>query len=160
MHPSFTFKRLFDNKNIENLKCTIHVNYYLHPTLDPAAQWLEFSILRLQIGTELLLARYGVQILDKQLEIRRLSESAILTYAMFASISRASRSYCIGLQHCDYEMLMSSAFSYDGMINVRQLVRDINDGPYITNDMNYVKISKQIFKENGYFPTHPLTRNF
>lgn len=159
-NPSYIFKRLLENKNIENLKSTIHVNYYLHPTLDPAAQWLEHSILRLQIGTELLLARHGVQILDKQIEIRRLSECAILTYAMFASVSRASRSYCIGLQFCDYEMLISSTFSFDGMTQVRQLVRDINEGPYLTNDMNHAKVSKQIFKEKGYFSKHALTRNF
>lgn len=159
-NPSFIFKRILDNKNIENLKSTLHVNHYLHPSLDPAAQWLEHSILRLQIGTELLLARHGVQILDKQIEIRRLAECAILTYAMFASISRASRSYCIGLQFCDYEMLISSTFSVDASAQVRQLVRDINEGPYLTNDMNHAKISKQLFKEKGYFTVHAMTRNF
>lgn len=159
-NPTFIFKRILENKSIDNLKQTLHVDHCLHPSLDPAAQWLEYSILRLQIGTELLLARHGVQILDKQTEIRRLSESAIQTYAMFASVSRASRSYCIGLQFCDYEMLIASAFTFDGMVQVRQLVRDINDGPYLTNDMNHVKISKQIFKERGYFSIHPLTRNF
>ncbi|KAG4080220.1 hypothetical protein HA402_008291 [Bradysia odoriphaga] len=159
-NPSFIFKRILENKSIENLKQSLHINHYLHPSLDPAAQWLEFSILRLQIGTELLLSRHGVQILDKQIEVRRLSDCAIQTYAMFASVSRASRSYCIGLQFCDYEMLIASAFSFDGMVQVRQLVRDISEGPYLTNDMNHVKISKQIFKEKGYFPIHPLTRNF
>lgn len=159
-NPSFIFKRILENKSIDNLKQTLHVNHYLHPTLDPAAQWLEYSILRLQIGTELLLSRHGVQIMDKQIEIRRLSDSAILTYAMFASVSRASRSYCIGLQFCDYEMLMASTFSFDGMTLVKQLVHDISEGPYLTNDMNHVKISKQIFKEKGYFSIHPLTRNF
>lgn len=128
--------------------------------MDPAAQWLEHSILRLQIGTELLLGRHGVQVLDKQVEIRRLAECAVLIYGMFASVSRASRSYCIGLQFHDYEMLISSTFSHDGMTAVRQLVRDINDGAYLCNDMNHYKVSKQIFKEKGYFPVHPLTRNF
>ncbi|KAJ6640067.1 Complex I assembly factor ACAD9, mitochondrial [Pseudolycoriella hygida] len=160
MNPSYIFKRLYDNKNIENLKQTLHVNHYLHPTMDPAAQWLEFSILRLFIASETLLARHSVQIMDKQIEVRRLSECAISTYAMFASVSRASRSYCIGLQFCDFEMLIASAFSFDHMLKVLQLVRDIHEGPYMTNDMNYVKISKQIFKEKGYFSIHPLTRNF
>lgn len=128
--------------------------------MDPAAQWLEYSIIRLQIGTETLLTRNGVQVMDKQVEVLRLSESAQLVYAMFASVSRASRAYCIGLQHSDYEMLISSAFCFDAMKTVKRLVTDINEGPYLTNDINHQKIAKQIFKAKGYFSVHPLKRNF
>lgn len=160
LNPSFIFKRLFETQSVENPKSTLSLNHYLHPSLDPAAQWLEHSVIRLQTSTETLLSRYGVQIMDKQVEIMRLSECAVLTYAMFATVARASRAYCIGLQHSDFEMLMSSAFSYDSMRAIKQRALDMREGPYMTNDMNHQKISKQLFKSKGYFAVHPLTRNF
>lgn len=160
MNPSFIFRRLFETQNIDDPKSTMNLNHFLHPSLDPAAQWLEHSVVRLQLATETLLSRYGVQIMDKQVDIKRLTECAVLTFAMFASVARASRSYCIGLEHADYEMLMASTFSYDGMRTVRQLVVDMQEGPYMTNDLNHQKISKQLFKSKGYFAVHPLVRNF
>lgn len=160
LNPSFIFKKLFESQNIDHPKSTLHLNHYLHPSLDPAAQWLEHSICRLQSSTETLLSRYGIEIMDRQVELLRISECAVLSYAMFASIARSSRAYCIGLQYSDFEMLMSSAFTYDAMNKIKRKAIDIREGPYITNDMNHQKVAKQLFKANGYFAVHPLTRNF
>ena len=160
LNPSFIFKRIFDQQSIENPKNTLNLNHYLHPTLDPAAQWLEHSILRLQAATENVLSRHGAQILDKQVDIQRLSVCAIQIYAMFASIARSSRAYCIGLQHSDYEMLIASSLSFEGMTLIKKISLDIRDGPFVTSDSHYQKIAKQLFKNKSYFPAHPLTRNF
>lgn len=160
LNPSFIFKRLFESQNIDQPKSTLNLNHYLHPSLDPAAQWLEHSICRLHASTETLLSRYGVEIMDRQVEMLRISECAMLSFGMFASIARSSRAYCIGLQHSDFEMLMSSAFAYDAMSAIKRRAVAIREGPYITNDMNHQKVAKQLFKSNGYFAVHPLTRNF
>lgn len=160
MNPGFIFGRLFQSRNYENVKLTLKLNHSLHPTLDPAAQWLEYSILRLQLATEQLLSRYGSEIIQKQVEIQRLAECGILCYAMFCAVSRASRAYCIGLRHSDYEMLVASAFCLDGSEKVKSFIKEIAEGPFLTNDHNYEKIGKQLFKSKGYFLEHPLTRNF
>lgn len=160
LNPSFIFKRLFETQNIENPKSSMQLNHYLHPSLDPAAQWLEHSILRLQTSTETLLTRYGLEVLDKQVELQRLSESAVLIYAAFAAISRASRSYCIGLQHSNHELLTASSFTFDMHQTVKQLALEIRDGPYVSNDMNRQKITSHLFKTGGYFAVHPLQRNW
>lgn len=161
MNPAFIFRRLFETQhNIDEPKSDLNLNHFLHPSLDPAAQWLEHSVVRLQSATETLLSRYGVQIMDKQVEVKRLTDCAVLTFAMFASVARASRAYCIGLQHADHEMMMASTFSYDSMRVVRQCVGTMQEGPYLTNDMHHQKISKQLFKSKGYFAVHPLMRNF
>lgn len=160
MNPSFIFKRLFETQNIENPKTSLNLNHHLHPSLDPAAQWLEHSILRLQTSTETLLSRYGMEALDKQVEIQRLSDSAVLIFAAFAAIGRASRSYCIGLQHADFELITANAFSFDAMQAVKRRAIEIRDGPYLSNDANRQKIAGQLFKAGGYFATHPLKRNF
>lgn len=69
------------------------------------AEDLEFSIMRLQYSCEILLNRYGKSAAERQNEIQTLGEAVMWNYAMFASIGRASRSYCIGLRYSAYETL-------------------------------------------------------
>lgn len=159
-NPSFIFKRLFDMQNIENPKSSLNLNHQLHPSLDAAAQWLEHSILRLQNGTETLLSRYGMEVLDKQVDLQRLSESAVLIYASFAAVARASRSYCIGLQHSDFEVIAANSFTFEASQTVKRLAFEIRDGPYLSNDASRQKLAGQLFKMGGYFAVHPLQRNF
>lgn len=160
MNPGHIFKRLFELQNIDNPKLKLQLNHFLHPTLDPAAQFLEMSIVRLQSSTETLLSRHGVQIMEKQVDIQRLAECAIALYAMFASVSRASRSYCIGLQHADYEVSIANALAYDCMQLIKYHAFDIRDGQFHTTDFNHQKLGKHLFYSKCYFPVNPLTRNF
>lgn len=159
-NPSFIFRRLFDTPNIEEPKCTLQLNHHLHPSLDPAAQWLEQSILRLQAVTETLLSRHGVQVIDRQCELQRLATVAVQCYAAFAAVARASRSYCIGLQHADYEMLTANAYTFDAQVAVKRLALELSDGPFLTGDMNQQKLAAQVLRSGGYFAAHPLLRNF
>lgn len=145
---------------MDNPKITMNLGYNLHPSLDPAAQWLEQSIKRIQIATEVGLARYGPGIIERQLDVIRLTDAVVLSYAMFASVARASRAYCIGLRNADYEMLIANAFCLDATEKIKQLTKEIENGEYLSNDNNLAKIAKQTFKSKGYFSEHPLTRNF
>lgn len=159
-NPSFIIKRLFENTNIENPKSTLNLNHHLHQSLDHPSHWLEHSIIRLKIATETLLGRHGAEIFNKQIEVERLSEAAVYIYAMFASLARSSRSYCIGLQHADDEMVIAAAFCYDAMKLIKNRVTDIHLGTNFVPDSYNVRIGKQLFNSKGYFPVHPLTRNF
>lgn len=88
---------------IEDLTQTHFLGDYLHPTLIEAATDLEFSITRLRYASEMLLNRYGESVVERQAEILELGEAALQNFAMFASIARASRAYCIGLRYSVYE---------------------------------------------------------
>lgn len=79
---------------------------------------------------------------------------------LFNILGRASRSYCIGLQNADYEVLLANAYCLDARERVKQKVLEISRGPYATNDINYQKLAKRAFKFNGYFAEHALTKNF
>lgn len=158
-NPAFMFRRMFESTNIEEPKCTLQLNHYLHPSLDPAAQWLEQSVLRLQAATEIVLTRHGMQVFDRQCELSRLSQAAVQCFASFAAISRASRAYCIGLQHADHELLTASTFAHDAQQRVRQLALELRDGPYLSNDLNHQKLATQVLRTGGYFAVHPLQRN-
>lgn len=95
------------NPTIEYIESKLLLWYNLHPTFKELAENLEFSILRLRYASEILLSRYGESVGQREIEIKQLGELAMLNYAMFASIGRASRSYCIGLQYSGHETILA-----------------------------------------------------
>lgn len=94
---------------IEHIESKLLLWHYLHPSFKELAENLEFSILRLRYASEILLSRYGESVGERETEIKQLGELAMMNYAMFASIGRASRSYCIGLQYCAHETILAES---------------------------------------------------
>lgn len=94
---------------IEHIESKLFLWHYLHPTFKELAENLEFSILRLRYASEILLNRYGESVGAREAEIEQLGEAAMLNFAMFASIGRASRSYCIGLQYSAHETILAES---------------------------------------------------
>lgn len=70
-----------------------------------SATLLEYCVLRLQYGVEIVLTRHGQTIIDQQMMLKRLADVVIDIYAMTAVLGRASRSYCIGLQNSAEEVM-------------------------------------------------------
>ncbi|XP_017485576.1 PREDICTED: acyl-CoA dehydrogenase family member 9, mitochondrial [Rhagoletis zephyria] len=160
LHPGHIFRKFLQNSNIDNPKTKMRLNESVHPTLEPAAQCIEHSVARLQMCVELLLTRYGSEVVEKHHDMQRVADIASTIYAMFASIARASRSYCIGLQLADYELVLASAVCSHGQDKVRTLCTEIFNGQYVNNDSNLQRLAKQVIRSKGYFPVHPLTYNY
>ncbi|XP_055390028.1 complex I assembly factor ACAD9, mitochondrial [Condylostylus longicornis] len=159
-HPKHMINKFFQSTSIDFPKTNIFLNEHLHPSLEPAAQNLEHSIYRLFACTEILLTRYGSEVVQKHSEIKRLAEMATLVYATFACLARSSRSYCIGLKLSDFEILLASAVAQNARDRIKELAKEIEQGPYITNDVNYQRLSKKLLESKGYFSENPLTYNF
>lgn len=159
-HPGHIFSKLLERSNIDNPRTNMELKEHVHPSLEPSAIMIEHSVARLQMSVDLLFSRYGSTIIHRHNETKRLAEMVTAIYAMFASVSRASRSYCIGLQFSDHELLTAMSICCDGRDKVRTLTQEIFNGHYANNDNNLQRLSKQIFKSKEYFATHPLTYNF
>lgn len=159
-HPGHIFSKFLESSSLEQPKSKLRLNENLHPSLQPAAQCIERSVVRLQMAAEILLTKYGQEVVQKHIEIHRLAEMATHIYAMFAASSRASRSYCIGLKLSDYELLLALTICAESEAKVKTLAYEIFDGPYVNNDHNINRLTKQVFKSGGYFSEHPLTFNF
>ncbi|XP_054739924.1 complex I assembly factor ACAD9, mitochondrial [Anastrepha obliqua] len=159
-HPGHIFSKFLQSSSIDNPKTKMRLNENVHPTLEPAAQCVEHSVARLQMCTELLLTRYGATVVEKHHDMQRVADITATIYAMFASIARASRSYCIGLQLADYELVLASAVCTHGRDKVHTLCTEIFNGQYANNDSNLQRVAKQVIKSKGYFPVHPLTYNY
>ncbi|XP_056641483.1 complex I assembly factor ACAD9, mitochondrial [Diorhabda sublineata] len=161
-HISFGFRRMWRNRrnNEDNPKLDLELGDYLHPSLENPSKQLEYCVKRLEFASEVLLVRYGGDIVNYHMELRRLANVIVDTYVTAACLGRASRSYCIGVQHGDVEMLMASTYANSAAERVKYNVLKIYGGYYNTNDENHRFLAKKIFKFKEYFPKHPLTRNF
>lgn len=161
-NPSFIIKKILSESgnSIENPKIEWNLSHNLHPSLDIPGKWLDQSVSRLKTAVEVCFSRHGQDILQRHAEVLRISSAATLIYAMFTSLARSSRSYCIGLQHSEHEIRIASTFSFDAMNEIKKHVIDVNNGPRFNSDVNYNQIADQLFTCKGYFPVHPLTRNF
>ncbi|KAJ3665428.1 hypothetical protein Zmor_000924 [Zophobas morio] len=144
----------------DNPKLDLFLYHHLHPSCVQAAQRLEYCVLRLQYATEIFFTRYGAEVINKHSELRLLGECVIDIYAMAACLGRASRSYCIGLQHSDHEMTLAAAFTVNATKRVKSKLLTIIDGPFVTTDENFRFVSERLFNCKNYYPVHPLTRNF
>ncbi|XP_066997167.2 complex I assembly factor ACAD9, mitochondrial isoform X2 [Anabrus simplex] len=161
-YPGFLIKKIFQTRDQEKDKPKLltKVENLVHPNLQVEGEHLEYSVQRLKYATEILLTRYGQEVTNSEMELCKLADVAINIFAMAAVIARASHSSSVGLQNFEIEMVMAKMFCSSALQEVRSKVQDIIDGPVLTNIFNYQKIAKKVFKSKGYFPQHPLTRNF
>lgn len=113
------------NPTIEFIEPKLDLWYHLHPTFKELAEDLEFSILRLRYASEMLLTRYDSSVGERQNDIKHLGEAAMWNYAMFASIGRASRAYCIGLRYSAYETILADSLFIMGTENNLQTALNI-----------------------------------
>lgn len=77
---------------------------------------------------------------------------------MICILGRASRSYCIGLQNADMEMMLATSYCNYAVDRVKANVNRILR--LDTNDATYRNVTKKMFKFKDYYLKHPLTRNF
>lgn len=159
-YPGHLFSKFMERTSIDEPKTNMALKENLHPTLEPAAMCIEHSVARLQMCVDLILTRYGSSVVERHNEANRITDMVSNIYAMFASVSRASRSYCIGLPLADHEMLAATTISVECHNRVKNLAQEIFKGEFVNNDRNLQRLTRQIVKSKGYFATHPLTYNF
>nr|XP_053642557.1 complex I assembly factor ACAD9, mitochondrial-like [Cherax quadricarinatus] len=164
MNPGFilgkSIERLRHQK--DNPKLDLDLAGYIHPSLKLGADSLEYCVKRLQYSVEVVLARHGLKVAEpeNQLELARLADCAIDIYGMTAVLSRASRSYCIGIRNSAHEMQLAMMFCEEAAARIKKRVKDIENGPFINSDSTYMKIADTLIENKGYAAEHPLTRVF
>lgn len=160
-HGTFLLKRLWQyrKQQDDNPELTLGLKSYFHPSCQEAADEIEYCVLRLQYATEIFLGNYGIDALNYHNHIRRLSESVMYTYAMISSLSRASRSYCIGLENNETEMLIANIVCRNSFKHVKAILNDVIQECLIMDDP-LKKLSENLYSKKCYYLTHPLSHNF
>jgi len=99
---------------------------------------------------------YGKDVVEQQLHLQRVANSAIDLYAMTASVSRASRSISRKLPSAEHERRLAHVICKLGTKRIDQNVREINRGKGHSEDKEIGKIADEVFGKKGYIPPHPV----
>ncbi|XKL67707.1 hypothetical protein PGB90_003198 [Kerria lacca] len=153
-------KRRFTKATDDDPELYLKLKYYLHPSLEYLANYLEYCILRFHCGVTCSLSRLGPNTVDDQMHIKRMADCAILIYAMIAVLSRASRSYCIGSKYAQEEIIFAETFVRDSHKKFQIIVEGLIAGQYFVTDVSRQKLAERIVECNGYFLTEPLKLNY
>lgn len=97
----------------------------MHPSLVEIASDLDYSIQRLQYCAEMILNRYKDSATKQHTEIQALGETLLQNYAMFASIGRASRAYCVGLRYSTQETVVAGCLIQAFSRKIREMALDV-----------------------------------
>lgn len=147
-HADSPIRKFFRGPTIELVNCDEYLNEFVHPSFEETIHRLEESILRMHAGTEILLHRHGNIADERHRDIRKLGESAIRNYAMFASVGRASRSYCIGLRHSVYETVIAACLVDSSADRILDLMLDIKHEKKL--DDKYEQIAKLLIDDTQF----------
>lgn len=161
-HPNFMLKYLMKGRRqlSDNPRLTLKLFEQLHPSLTNSANELEYCVLRLQFAVNIFFSRYGSDVINMQLELMRLADTAVKIYAMTCVLGRASRSYCIGLRNSESEVKYAIAICSKFKRQVRTDLNDLIDGLQVSGDISALKSGPDILEHHGYFLEHPIERSY
>lgn len=152
--------RIYKDLN-DNPTRNLGLKYHLHPSLEGCADIIEYSVKRLQFAMEIVFVQYGAEVVNAHYDLKKLADVVMDVYAMVACVGRASRSYCIGLQHSAEEVMIASAFCKEAIRRVKYDVDSIVSVYSKGLEGSYRTMAKNMFHfGTEYFPVHPLSRNF
>ncbi|GFV39306.1 complex I assembly factor ACAD9, mitochondrial [Trichonephila clavipes] len=133
---------------------------HIHPSLVEWGNKLERYLLHFEDAVNDLLAEHGKDIVDAQIDPRKLSYIATEFYVWSAVLSRCSRSYCLGMRNCHHELRLAEAFCFDSYYRFGPHFDAIALGITKNNERNHLFQGEQIVDCQGYFLEHPLKHNY
>lgn len=140
-------------------KLNLNLFHDLHPSAVNASKHLEYGVYRLKFATKHLLSCEGLDALNRHDDLRRIADVAADCYAMTASIGRASRAYCTGIQSGDTEMVAAITFNHEAKLRVQSTVLRMYINDYSASTVHYTTLTKRLLKFKEYFYKTALHRN-
>ncbi|KAI8426777.1 hypothetical protein MSG28_014463 [Choristoneura fumiferana] len=161
-HPGFIIKKVIANRHQEkdDPKLTLYLAEHLHPSLRPAAEQLEYCVLRMRFACETIMARHGNKVGEAFTELNRLAEAGSEILAMTAVLARASRSYCIGVRNAELEMKLAACFVEQSKDRVRKLIKELDDGEFVNLDHFRLQFGKRVLETKSTVVEKATTRVF
>ena len=127
----------------------------VHPSLAACAQTIAAQTAQFGDAVEAILIKHGKNVVNEQLVLKRLADSAIDLFGMAATTARASRSAHAKIPSADHEVLLTQAFCADANRRITANLRDAR-APGRTTDAQLLRIAGDVFAKGGYVPSHPL----
>ena len=123
------------------------------------AEKLEYVVEKIPFISSTFFLKYNLRM--PEVEMVKLADIVIETYAMTCALSRSNRSYIVGNLHGEHEINLTVPYINDARLKCKQLSLELLDWEgeeEQRRDDNWVRIGYNIIEEGGYNMAHPLTR--
>uniref|UniRef100_A0AC34RK58 Acyl-CoA dehydrogenase n=1 Tax=Panagrolaimus sp. JU765 TaxID=591449 RepID=A0AC34RK58_9BILA len=162
---SDALKRLFNlhkNENAwNNPKLKHFIAEHVHPSLEPAARRLENTMSRLDTALNRIVEDSGSRVKEDVATLLSLARIIENNLAMIATISRASRSYSIGLRNADIELIWATSFCHNAARQSKQELEFIMDHyGLIKTNPTVANIGAAVVEFGGYPLEKPIEKNW
>ncbi|CAH3170212.1 unnamed protein product [Porites lobata] len=127
-----------------------------HPLLADSAKKLEENVADFGRISETMLTKYGKNIIEEQLLLKRMADACINLFAMTAVISRATRSINQGLSSASHEVLLTNTICTNKFNMNNALFKEVKSGSKRNGDDNLKKIATDVFRNGGCVAPHTL----
>lgn len=101
---------------------------------------------------EFLLRKHGKKIVDEQMQLERIADSAIALFAMTATISRASSSLSAGIESAEHEKKLTTLYCDLTSRKIQTLLGDIKTA--VKHDEQLREIANEVLRAKKYIPSH------
>eukprot|EP00092_Neocalanus_flemingeri_P021089 GFUD01022850.1.p1 GENE.GFUD01022850.1~~GFUD01022850.1.p1 ORF type:complete len:674 (+),score=245.96 GFUD01022850.1:45-2024(+) len=147
--------------HVDRVSLRLDLSGCVHPGLQASARRLEWCVHKVHFVAQELLLKRGANIQVEEHLLERLSDLVTEVFVMTCAISRASRSFTLGLDNSEFEMNMVVPVSFESKQRVKRLIWEtLNWDQEHSNRDEYLEHSGEyITRRGGYVAVHPLTKN-
>lgn len=124
----------------------------VHANLKGSATLLQQRTSDFGEAVEFLLRKHGKKIIDQQMQLERIADSAIGLFAMTATISRASSSLASGLDAASHEQKLTELYCDVTSAKIQRLLSEVKQSS--KNDERLRQIADEVLEHGKYIPTH------
>ncbi|KAJ0394489.1 hypothetical protein P43SY_009534 [Pythium insidiosum] len=129
----------------------------VHPSLKASADLLQKRTTEFGEAVEDLLRKHGKKIIDEQMQLERIADSAIALYAMTATISRASVALASNSQSAAHEKDLTELYCELASERIERLLIELKKN--VKHDARLRAIADEVLREEKYIPSHPTGVN-
>lgn len=124
----------------------------MHVNLKSSATLLQQRTAEFGDAVEFLLRKHGKKIVDQQMQLERIADSAISLFAMTATISRATSSLNAGLESAAHEQKLTELYCDVTSAKIGSLLSEIKANG--KNDDRLRAIADEVLEQEKYIPSH------
>ena len=128
----------------------------VHSQLSSSAQLASQSVSDFGKTIENVLIKHGKNIADNQIVVTKIANATLDLYAMFAVLSRATRTLNNKLPSSEHETDLCNLFCIDASKRIAQNLRDATDSQTLENCRTISKISRDLIQHGHTVPQHPI----
>ncbi|CEG44834.1 acyl-dehydrogenase family member mitochondrial [Plasmopara halstedii] len=124
----------------------------VHSSLNASADLLLKRTTAFGDAVEFLLRKHGKQIVNEQMQLERIADSAIALFAMTATISRSTASLNAGIESAKHEKKLTTLYCDLMSRKIQSLLNEIKTAG--KHDEQLREIAHEVLKAEKYIPSH------